>query len=277
MRGDALFRLAEVLDAVPRRVVACSGGVDSLLLADVAHELDPTGTVVAHSVTPAVPVAATERVERVAARLGWNLVLVTSGEFADERYLANPVDRCYFCKSSLYDELERIRPHADGAVVLSGANTDDLGEYRPGLIAAAEHAARHPFVEAGITKADVRAIARARGRDWHALPASPCLSSRLYTGTPVTPALVRAVEAGETELRRLTGIQVARCRVRGCAVLVEVGHADRSLVDAYVLARVTVAMRRHEPGLEPAVLDSRPYAPGRSFVGAGRLLPIASP
>jgi uncharacterized protein len=225
-------------------------------------------------VTPAVPAAATERVRAAADRLGWNLLLITSAEFTDERYLANPVDRCYFCKSNLYDELDRIRTHTAGAhldaVVLSGANTDDLGEYRPGLLAAAEHAARHPFVEADISKREVRAVALARGREWHALPASPCLSSRLYTGTAVTPALVKAVEAGEAELRRLTGIQIARCRIRGTAVLVEVGDHDRHLIDVALLERVTDAMRRHEPALEPAVLDPRSYAPGRAFVQIGR-------
>lgn len=263
-------RLVEVLATIPRRIVACSGGLDSLVLADVAHELDPAGTVVAHSVTPAVPVAATDRVRAAAEELGWNLMLVTSAEFSDERYLANPVNRCYFCKSNLYDELARIHAETGGGVLLSGANVDDLGEYRPGLIAAAEHAARHPFVEAGITKTDVREIALARARDWHALPASPCLSSRLYTGTAVTPAVVKAVEAGESELRRLTGIQVARCRVRGTSVLVEVGEHDRHFVDVAVLARVTEAMRRRDPTLEHAVLDSRPYGPGRAFVQIGR-------
>ncbi|GAA4685839.1 hypothetical protein [Nocardioides nanhaiensis] len=273
--------LTATLSAHPRRVVACSGGVDSLLLAAVAHEAAPATTVVAHSVTPAVPEAATERVRRTAGELGWHLVLVDSPEFDDERYLANPVDRCFFCKTNLYDELERIvadlpQAHA-GWTLLSGANTDDLGEYRPGLLAAAEHAVRHPYVEAGLGKADIRALAGDRGHAWHQLPAAPCLASRLYTGTPVTPGLVRAVEAGEAMATRLTGEQVLRTRVRDDVVLLELPAATRHRVDERVLGAVLTVMRRHAPHLRRTELDPEPYAPGRSFVGAPQPVSLGLP
>lgn len=254
------------LSAWPRRVVACSGGVDSLLLSDVAHEAAPRDTVIAHSVTPAVPHAATERVERVARELGWRLRLVRSGEFDDARYLANPVDRCFHCKSHLYDELDRLVAALPGATVLSGANVDDLGEYRPGLEAARRHRVHHPWVEAGATKDAIRALARARGRDWHDLPAAPCLASRLYTGTAVTPELLRAVEAGERRLRELTGLRVVRCRVRGDTARIEVGAADRDRVTPDVVADVGRVMRAAAPVLGGAVLDDEAYAPGRAFV-----------
>lgn len=264
--------LDDALAAHPRRVVACSGGVDSLLLADLAHEA-PGTTLVAHSVTPAVPRAATERVRRTAAALGWDLHLVTSAELEDDRYLANPVDRCFFCKTNLYDELERIvaglAGDHDGWTLMSGANVDDLGEYRPGLLAAAEHEVRHPYVEAGVGKLDIRALAAARGRDWHDLPAAPCLASRLYTGTPVTPGLLRAVEEGELTASRLTGVDVLRCRVRGAEVLVEVAGVDRATVTPEVLGAVLAAMRPHAPELTGIALDPEPYAPGRAFVQLG--------
>ena len=230
---------------------------------------------IAHSVTPAVPRAATERVRRTATALGWDLRLVESAEFSDQRYLDNPVDRCFFCKTNLYTELDRITdglgslPGGTGAgawTLLSGANTDDLGEYRPGLVAAERHEVCHPYVEAGLAKSDVRALAAERHRDWHDLPAAPCLASRLYTGTPVTPGLVRAVEEGEATATRLTGLRVLRTRVRGDEVLVEVGDQDRSHVDAGVLDEVLTAMRAHAPTLASIVLDPEPYAPGRSFV-----------
>jgi uncharacterized protein len=267
-------RLLDALADHPRRIIACSGGVDSLLLADVAHQAAPGTTLVAHSVTPAVPRAATERVRRTADALGWQLRLVESAELSDERYLANPVDRCFFCKTNLYDELARIAvsfggdlagAHDDWAL-MSGANVDDLGEYRPGLLAAAEHRVRHPFVEAGIGKAGIRALAAARARDWHDLPAAPCLASRLYTGTPVTPGLLRAVEEGEITTQRLTGLEVLRCRVRGSAVVVEVPAGDRASVTAAVLDEALAAMRTYAPGLTSIELDPEPYAPGRAFV-----------
>lgn len=265
-------RLRHALAAHPRRIIACSGGVDSLLLADVAHQAAPETTVVAHSVTPAVPRAATERVRRTAESLGWQLRLVESAELSDERYLANPVDRCFFCKTNLYDELERIvedlAPDASWTL-MSGANVDDLGEYRPGLLAAAEHHVRHPYVEAGLGKTDIRALAAARTRDWHDLPAAPCLASRLYTGTPVTPGLLRAVEEGEITAVRRTGVEVLRCRVRGSEVLVEVAADDRGEVTAAVLDDVLTAMQAHAPQLSRIGLDPDPYAPGRAFVQLG--------
>jgi len=132
-----------------------------------------------HAVSPAVPAAATARVRAHAERHGWALALIDAGEFADTRYRANPVDRCYFCKSNLYGRI------ASGfaRVILSGTNTDDLGDYRPGLKAAREHGVRHPFVEAGMAKSDIRVLARALGLDDVAeLPAAPCLASRIETG-----------------------------------------------------------------------------------------------
>jgi uncharacterized protein len=256
----------ERLTAWPQRVVACSGGVDSLLLADVAHDAAPDTTVIAHSVTPAVPRAATDRVVRVAAEHGWRLRLVRSGEFDDDRYLANPVDRCFHCKSHLYDELDRLTAALPEATVLSGANVDDLGEYRPGLEAARRHGVHHPWVEAGVTKDGIRALAGSRGRDWHDLPAAPCLASRLYTGTPVTPELLRAVETGEQRLRERTGLAVVRCRVRGSEARIEVAERDRARVTPDVVDEVARVMRDAAPGIRGAVLDDQPYAPGRAFV-----------
>ena len=275
----ALERLVEVLDSMPDRVVACSGGVDSLVLATVAHRADGA-TRVAHTATPAVPGDATARVVDHAGRNGWQLEVVRSGEFDDERYLANPTERCYFCKSNLYDAIAALldeRAGASAAFILSGANVDDLGEYRPGLDAAAERGVRHPFVEAGVGKPEIRAIARHLGMVEADLPASPCLASRLYTGTRVTASKLRAVEAGEALIRDRCGIGVVRCRVRDAgesaelAVLVEVPDIDRPLVTRAILADVAAVMRSVEPSIISVELDVDAYAPGRSFVGASSL------
>ncbi len=270
--GDALERLAAVLADIPDRVVACSGGVDSLVLATVAAS-SAGSTRVAHTATPAVPGDATARVVDHAARRGWHLDVVRSGEFDDERYLANPTERCYFCKSNLYDAIAAlvavdVAADAGSPTILSGANTDDLGEYRPGLDAAAERSVRHPFVEAGIGKAGIRAIARHLGLAEADLPASPCLASRLYTGTRVTASRLRAVEAGEALVRERTGLGVVRCRVREQAVLVEVPDVDRELVTAAVLDEVATIMRSVEPSIDSVELDARAYAPGRAFLDA---------
>jgi uncharacterized protein len=266
-------RLGAVLTVIPHRIVACSGGVDSMLLATLAHRASPESTLVVHDVTPAVPAAATARVIAHADDHGWRLRTVSSTEFEDERYLSNPRNRCYFCKSHLYDAMSgvaaRLPEDAAGWTVLSGANTDDLGEYRPGLDAAAERGVRHPYLEAQLSKNDIRELARAAGLDFADLAASPCLASRLYTGTAVTPRRLRAVEVGEELLRTLTGIDVARCRVReqgtDVRVIVEVGAEDWILVTATVLARVAAAMRSVEPTVSGVELDDLPYRPGRAL------------
>lgn len=268
---DALGRLHAVLAAMGPRIVACSGGIDSLLLAHVAHAADPVATVIAHTVTPAVPGDGTARVVDHAERGEWNLHVVRSGEFDDEAYLANPTDRCYHCKSNLYDAVIALRDDAGlaaNSVIVSGANLDDLGEYRPGLAAAAEREVRHPYVEAEITKAEIRSVARHLGLAEADLPASPCLASRLYTGTRVTPSRLRAIEAGEALVRDRSGVAVVRCRVSENAVLVEVASVDRDLIDDRLLAGLAATMRSIEPSITSVVLDDRDYAPGRAFVGA---------
>lgn len=273
----ALDRLDEVLRSIPSRIVACSGGIDSLVLATVAHRSDPTATIVAHTVTPAVPGEGTARVVDYAERAGWELRIVRSREFDDERYLSNPTDRCYYCKSNLYDAIAELRDAAGASAgsdvaLLSGANVDDLGEYRPGLTAAAQRAVRHPYVEAGITKAEIRAMARELGVADADLPASPCLASRLYTGTRVTASRLRAIEAGEALVRAVTGVEVVRCRVRDRSVLIEVGPADRAMIDDAVIARVAATMSAIEPTITDVRLDERDYEPGRAFIGSDTTL-----
>lgn len=268
MTNDIAASLDHWLSGVPSRTVACSGGVDSLLLSTIAHRHDPAGTLMVHDVTPAVPPAATARVVQHATAEGWRLQLITSAEFDDDRYLNNPRNRCYLCKTHLYDTMAAVVADVVGtaeSVLLSGANTDDLGEYRPGLRAADEHGVRHPYVELGIGKSDIRAVARELGLHFADLAASPCLASRLYTGTRVTPTLLRAVDVGEELLRARTGIDVVRCRLEHTVVRVEVLAEDRPGVHAELLATVFATMRAIAPTLTSIVLDPRDYRPGRAF------------
>jgi pyridinium-3,5-biscarboxylic acid mononucleotide sulfurtransferase len=268
MTDATLGALTNWLRGVPLRLVACSGGVDSMLLATVAHRQDAEGTTVVHDVTPAVPAAGTARVVEHAGAQGWNLQLVISDEFDDERYLSNPRDRCYFCKSHLYDAMSRIAentPAGDGGTLLSGANADDLKEYRPGLRAAGEHGVRHPYVELGITKVDIRRMARELGLDFADIPASPCLSSRLYTGTRVTARRLRAVEMGEDVLRRHSGVAVVRCRIDESTVRVEAPLDLVDRIDQPTLDSVLASMQLLEPLLERIEVDPRGYHPGRAL------------
>ncbi len=165
-----------------------------MTLAVVTHRALGEACEIFHAVSPAVPSDASARVRSYAAAEGWRLQVLNAGEFDDDRYLTNPLNRCFFCKSHLYEALVL----QTDAVLLSGTNLDDLGDFRPGLEAARNHSVRHPFVEAGIDKNGIRRIARHLGLEGLAeLPAAPCLSSRVETGLYIEATTLTAIDAAE--------------------------------------------------------------------------------
>lgn len=257
-------RLADVLRNIGTATVAVSGGVDSMTLGSFAQRTLGRGAVrMVHAVSPAVPRAATARVEAQAALEGWRLQLADAGEFADERYRANPVDRCYFCKSNLYGMLAAM----PGGMVVSGANCDDLGDYRPGLRAAAENNVRHPYIEAGFGKSDVRALAHALGLPTLAdLPASPCLSSRVETGLRIEPAMLAMIDEIEDRLRRTLNPQTVRCRLRGRGIAIELDEDTLAALTPDVRAGLVAHIRQGQPALA-ANIEILPYRQGSAFIG----------
>ena len=262
-----LQRLNEVLEGTSPRLVACSGGVDSMLLATLAHRQKPQVTIVVHAVGPAVPAAASTRVKRWAHQEKWQLQLVNAGEFDDPQYLANPVNRCFHCKKNLYRTLRDIRGQLDSSsVLLSGTNLDDLDDFRPGLEAAKEAAVRHPFVEASITKTQLREIARQSALPFADLPAAPCLASRLYTGTAVQADLLQLIDQTEEWIREQTGLAVVRCRVHQQKMRVEVENP--SLVENHPKFVLDLRARvlKASDLINSVVIDPKPYQPGRAFV-----------
>ena len=216
-------RLEAILSHLGPASIAVSGGVDSMTLAVLAHRIDPGNFAMVHALSPAVPPEATERVKDWAAREGWRLTALDAGEFDDPDYRRNPVNRCFFCKRSLYSAIaSRI-----GGTIASGTNKDDLGDYRPGLDAARRFDVRHPYVEAEIEKAGVRALARELGLGGLAeLPASPCLSSRIETAIPIDPQALRLVHQVEQLVSNRLRPQTVRCRVRSTGLVIELDEAS---------------------------------------------------
>jgi len=263
--AHAQDRLRAALDEIDRPIaVAVSGGIDSLTLSTVAHRHIAERVMMFHAVSPAVPGDATARVERLAAAQGWRLKVIEAGEFDDADYIANPVDRCFFCKTNLYGA---IAEHTDAQIV-SGANLDDLGEYRPGLKAAGDRGVRHPFLEAKIDKAAVRGVARAIGLgDLAELPAAPCLSSRVETGIPIRADMLKAIHAVERSLAQRFPQGVIRCRVRAAGVVVELDPGTLAALKP-VHAEETRAMVAELFGERVAAseLAFAPYRNGSAFL-----------
>jgi len=224
----ALTRLRTILGGMPSVAVAVSGGVDSLTLATAAHDALGDRARMHHAVSPAVPPEATARTQALADARGWNLDVFDAGEFADPAYRANPANRCFFCKTNLYGAVAaRTRDP-----IASGTNLDDLGDYRPGLLAARDHGVRHPFVEAEIGKAEVRRIAAVLGLGEIAeLPAAPCLSSRVETGIRIEAATLAFVHEAERLVAAELRPRTVRCRVRATGVVIELDEAALARLD----------------------------------------------
>ena len=259
-----LGRLESVLRQIGAAAVAVSGGIDSLTLATAAHRVLGGAVAMHHATSPAVPAEATGRTRALAAAEGWALDVFDAGEFDDPRYRANPHDRCFFCKTSLYGAVSRRTTRT----VLSGTNLDDLGAYRPGLAAARDHAVRHPFVEAAIDKAAVRALAAALGLGALAeLPSAPCLSSRIETGLRIEPMELAMVHAAETLVAAALRPATVRCRVRAAGVVVELDEATLARLDpeAAEALRVRIAGLAREAGLARLV-SFAPYRTGSAFL-----------
>lgn len=217
-----LQALRGILEALPGALVAYSGGVDSALLAEVAHQVLGSGSTAVTADSPSLPRRELAAAVALAEQRGWQHLVVSTAELDDPRYVANAMNRCFHCKSALFDRLQPLSA-ARGRPVLLGTVTDDLGDWRPGLAASSQRGGRQPLVDAGLSKADVRAISAALGMPTAAKPAAACLSSRLAYGVPVTIEALARVEQAEMVVAGL-GFSILRVRDLGQdAARVEVG------------------------------------------------------
>jgi len=262
---EALTRLEDALQALGPVAVAASGGVDSMTLAAVAHRVFGIDALIVHAVSPAVPPHATARVKEHAEAFGWNLQIVDAEEFKDERYLANPVNRCFYCKFNLYDCITGVTE----LPIVSGTNTDDLSDYRPGLEAAKDHQVQHPLVTADINKATIREIARSLELNGLSeLPAAPCLSSRLQTGVTVTAERLQFVDKMERYIDALLTPDTVRCRILAKQVEIQLDPESFHKLDgADDLRGQIMAYAKTDQSLP---IKFAAYKQGSAFVHAGK-------
>lgn len=265
----SLAELEAVIATSPSAIVAFSGGVDSSLVAAGAARVLGERSLAVTAVSPALATGELDGARSVAAAVGIAHREISTDELARAGYRRNGPDRCYHCKSELYDRLALVAQAEGYAAVFSGANVDDLGDWRPGLRAAAEHEVRHPLVEAGFRKADVRRHATALAIPSAEKPAMPCLASRIPYGTEVDPDVLAQIDRAEQALR---AIGYSDLRVRHLGRLGKVELGERDLADAArrrddVIAAVLGA------GYTEAEIDPEPLRSG-SFTGL-RPIPLA--
>ena len=256
-------RMEELIAEMRSVAVAFSAGVDSTLVLKVALDVLGRDNVVAITGRSAsLARAELEHARRLAEYLGAEHVLISTDEFDDGHYTANPTNRCYYCKTELYRKMARVIGGRSIDWIVNGANVDDLSDWRPGLKAAAEHRVRAPAAEAGLTKAEVRALSRRLGLNetWDT-PASPCLSSRVPYGQAVTPRKLRMIEAGERFLRERFGLRECRVRHYGDEARLEVPLADLPRVGSEPV-RCEIEHVFHDLGFATVTLDDRGFRSG---------------
>jgi uncharacterized protein len=241
-------------------VVAFSGGVDSSLVAALASRSLGDRALAVTAVSAALATGELDGARDVAREIGIRHETITTAELEREGYRRNDRDRCYHCKTELYDALRDLARARGYRAVLSGANADDVGDWRPGLVAAEEHGVVHPLLEAGVGKDEVRALARALGVPSAEKPAAPCLASRIPYGTAVDPQVLARIDRAELALKR-RGYRILRVRHFGDVGRVELGGEElrRALTPAG-RAEVTAAVA--SAGYSAVEISEEPFRSG---------------
>lgn len=264
LNADALRRKEERLFALLRSLgsvlVAYSGGTDSAYLAWAARQALGDSAVAVTADSPSIPASHKRDAVDFARQFGIRHEMIPSLEFENPAYSANNPDRCFHCKDELFRRMEEIAPRFAGKAIIYGVNKDDLGDYRPGQGAAAQHGVKAPLVEAELTKAEIRELSRLAGLPTWDRPAAACLSSRIPYGTPVTPENIRQVEQAEEELKAL-GFRQFRVRHHTEMARIEIDRDEMArALDLAMCDRITATLKGL--GFKYVALDLGGYRQG---------------
>ena len=258
-------------------VVALSAGVDSSLVAALARKALGNRVLAVTAVSESLAPEEIEIAKRTARQIGIRHVTVTTDEVHNASYKANPTNRCYYCKDTLYRELRREANNAGFEVILDGTQLDDFGEIRPGLLAAKEAGVRSPLAEAGFSKKDVRETARLLGLEVWDKPAMPCLSSRIPHGEEITVEKLSQVGEAESIVKRLSGARDIRVRHHGAVAAIEISQEELGLFHQDGLMN-QVENKLRLIGFTSITLGPRKYPKRQetATLGKDHLLPIVN-
>lgn len=265
-------RLIDTVREYGSVAVAFSAGVDSTVVAKAAQLACGDRAVAVTADSPSLAMGELDQARELATLIGIRHQIVRTTEFTDAAYSSNPANRCYFCKTELYTQLEPLLPELGVDVIANGANLDDRGDHRPGMQAASEHAVRSPLIESGLNKLDVRDLAREWGLPVWDKPAMPCLSSRIAYGVEVNEERVRRIDAAEQFLSQLLGTRELRVRLEAgdlARIEVPLSHVAR-LADEETRLKLVSEFRRL--GFQFVTLDLEGFRSG----SLNAVLPVES-
>ena len=225
MVSDKLDQLKTLFAQMERAVIAYSGGIDSTLVAKIAYDVLGDRALAVTAASPSLLAEDLEDARIQASEIGIAHEVVQTHEMENPNYTANPINRCYFCKSELHDTLKPLALSRGYQYVVDGVNADDLKDYRPGIQAAKERGTRSPLAEVGVSKLEVREIAKLLDLPWWDKPAQPCLSSRFPYGEEITAEKLQRVGRAERYLRNL-GLKNLRVRSEGNTARIELPVAE---------------------------------------------------